>query len=284
MILRDRRDEYRTCIDIDTVPFLGFREHDWFSFEYYPLDVSRSGLRIGLQPAHGTASLLKSDDVVTFNLSLRFDDRVFDHGRIMWFDQDQHKGFVVCGIHLPAEKQERGKRGHFMSTHYLSLSLETADVVFETDTFDSANELFLHIIEESLVVRQNLLRAVDKIGAPAKNSMRPHENAGFPTAFVKEAVRKDADRLRAYLHGLRKELSLNGEARALLEFADLRRIMRSDVYNQLAQVPGLSLRESGVVKTIKECERQLSVNYNNIVLLWLGYLACEYQNFDVPSY
>lgn len=268
------------------LPFLGSRVRDWFTFEYYLLDVSRYGLQIGVLPAlDGTKKILKlkKGDTVALHLALRSDDGVFHRGKIMWTDQDKSKDLLICGLRLEAEPPGPAKIITPLASYAVSLSLETSDIFLETTTFDSADILFLSLIETSVKIKAHIRDAIDNVLPFLKKTGSSIEDSLVFLQRIKDTVNNDSDRLQACSHMIRNVPAAAREGQPAIQLDDLRVLMGSDVYSVLIQRVVPNAKKRPLLGQIMEFERQLFVNYNTISLLWLGYLAYMYQNLDTPA-
>lgn len=279
MGFEDRRVENRTNIEIKTLVFLGSRPKDGVSFEYCLFNISRYGLQIGvIPPEKGMEGLLKEQDLVALHLALMSPEEIFDHARVMWTEYDENKRLLVCGSRL--EEGPNGPEGRATASerYYLSLSLDTSDIVLLTSAYASANDLLLSLLEASLVLKKRMLGAVDKAACFLPVAEQSHKD---PHSFVGRAItvlNEDRVRVEVWCREFSNQINSRKATPAAPELADVRTVMRSDLYAQCIGLARPERLDEKVFEEIRDLEQQLLVNYNTIALLWFGYLAYMYQN------
>ena len=271
----ERRSDYRTDIDIRTLPFFG--SWNGFLLEYFLVNLSSQGLQIGIVSSADEYRTVKAGDQIQLHLALRSEEIVFDHGRIMWSEYDKTRSLMLCGTSLEEAPRRVGSY-----SYPVSLSLETSDIFLEDSSCESADELLLRIILESTRLKVEIGEILTRIMSALEARSHIEEHSGAFLDSLTAGLKEDVRRLDAW-HELVRRGAPSHELRAGDGLSDLRGLMRTDLSDRLRNERSPLASEESVLGEIRLLEEQLLVNCNSVALLWLGYLAFMYHNLTFQS-
>lgn len=262
---QEQRIENRLAIDSIMMPFIGSRESDHSSFQYFLHDTSAKGAGITMPRWLTERQLLHQDDLINLHLPFRRDRKTYDQGPVAWERWSDEEQAQVVGVSL----------SNPTPLYYpVFIELEQSAVAIDLTDFDALEDLVIKVIKDSALLKKgveiylgHLKPFFSRIGD------RSNQDYTFLRTFLLDdaetRVKANKDRLFQLLDTLRRDARGADPLAAITDLEELRLVVESELD---ADLLGLALDAESVapyIEAIKALEKKLYCNYNTIVMLYI---------------
>lgn len=264
----DRRRDYRTILDVTAGLFLGSREADWFCFDYGIVDLGSYGLQIkrNRDKENEIAHWLSTNDTIFLQIGFGNDRVIFDQGIIVWIIEDDEKGVQVCGVEGRPEVRFQ---------YNVWFSTATSDLHIDESLFNSAETLFLNIMEDCAEAKKELSVVLDSLSEPVSNMPEKIRLAAIGQGIK---VRQEAERLDVYCHQIKNGMTLDEQITSGMSPDELLLLLKSNIYYDLSRSCNILPENLPAFRNIRQLEGAMRCGHNTIVLLRESYLSYVYKS------
>jgi hypothetical protein len=266
MSIEERRRDQRISLDSVLLPFLGSREEDQVCFEYLPMDVSQYGLGIAIPQWVVNRERLREGDLINLNVPFELNGKTLHQGRIVWTRWDDPLQAQISGLALEKE----------MPPNYpLYFSLETSSIIITAGGI-SIEDLLLRVLKDSMLLKKgvaiyfkHLIPYFSRItGYPSKDFA---DLKGMFLNDIKKRVTENQYKINELYESLRNFRINYKEIARYLNLEDLREHIESEIYIEVITFESDAAMQ--YLLAIKELEKKLYYNYNNIVMIYIQSLS-----------
>jgi uncharacterized coiled-coil protein SlyX len=249
----ENRKAKRKPFDKRDPAFLGSSPESDVYFEYVLLDLSRTGVRIGVSPSGSTVAKVKKGHTVRFHLPFEVENYFYDQGSVIWAGFDEGSQRRVYGISVRSQTPLPFPLGGVLKGDLFSKSVK-----------DLAD------LKGSILVYLTHLRPHFGGNGGITEERRP-KSVGKVLKRLEEKVARQKERLEE----LSARLDRTDRKRMNLRKTRVNRIKvltESDVSRQVLAVLSGTTGIDHYLEPIRGLEQRLYATYNLIVMLYFSTL------------
>ena len=259
---KDQRREARISLSTVSLPFLGIRDAEHLTFEYFLLDASPSGIQLSIPEWVSAWNKLKTEDEITLFLPLKVGGATLNKGRILWLKRDEETREQNCGAQM--DGGSRPGAGNFF--------LESDGTIRwqGSSPHQGFKDYIATLLKDSSLLKKNILIYLSHLVPYFSRIVKDRDRYPEIRDLIFDDIRRQVEEHHLRLKELAGKVS---QARDVLsgfseigDFANLRRLMDSELDKNLFRMIFEKETVLWYLEEIKQLENRLYFNFNSLVL------------------
>lgn len=260
--LQENRQDVRIPLTSVSLPFLGIREADHMTFQFFLQDVSKQGVQISIPEWVVAWNKLQIDDEISLFLPLDVEGQGLNRGNIVWLKRDETHREQHCGAHME----------EFVRTDSFQLSLDPEGMIQwrRKVNEETLRDFVAELLKDSSLLKKNILIYLSHLMPYFSRITKDRDRYPEIRSMLFEDIRGQVDLHFQALKALSEKVATaRDEASGLSELQDfeqLRQLMDSEIDQSLFQMVFEKETILWYLDEIKQLENRLFFNYNALVI------------------
>ncbi len=276
---RHKRRAPRMLLDSVLLPFLGCREDDHVSFQYLPLDISTSGYKIAVPRWAVSRERLQVHELITLNSPFRFQGRTFYQGRVAWTTWDEALLSQISGLSLEQEMPP---------AYPVYFTVQDSLISFTPDQSAALDECILELFKDIILLKKGVSIYFKHL-IPYFYRISGYSPKDYPhlkqmlLVDIQNNLAEHINKLTDLATKMRSTADLYHDIAKLLDLEHLREWVESEISLDLLLITLDSEAAGKYLIAIKELEKKLYANYNNLIMIYISSLLTSQTDSPGPD-
>jgi len=258
----ENRQSERIPLSSVSLPFLGIREVDHLTFQFFLQDVSKQGVQISIPEWVVAWNKLQIDDEISLFLPIRVQGQGLNRGSIVWLKRDENHREQHCGAHME----------EYVRTEAFQLSLDPDGIILwqQKTAEETLRDYVADLLKDSSLLKKNILIYLAHLMPYFSRITKDRERYPEIRSMLFEDIRRQVEEHYLALKSLSEKVASAKDAASglseLLDFEQLRQLMDSELDPSLFQMVFEKETILWYLDEIKQLEHRLFFNYNALII------------------